>query len=120
MTEASDASQDIYDAVQEIGATMTLTTIARVNQADGHVAETTTDYSVKVSPPQRMQSYENGTLIERDQFRITVPALNLALTPARGMNCTVGSTSYRVVGVDEARLQDTVLAYELRCELLGT
>lgn len=127
MTFASEMLDEAFELLtdQETASTFTFNVESSVthNPATGQVSSTTTQYTVKGSPPSGVKSaYPGGSfgsvssLKKEGELQTAIPAKSLAFTPAVDQKVDVGNDSYVVTSVEPVRVADTVLLYlvELR------
>jgi hypothetical protein len=112
-----DASQlllDVYNAVAEVGRTVTVTTYSDTySTTTGKTTRTATDHSVLASP---LYSQTRGVTADsqpRGSAQLLIPASGLTFTLQVGAKVTVGSKVYTVTVVGRLEIGTTLLAYEL-------
>ena len=66
---------------------------------DVHTADVT-EYTELVTPPEAFSAaLIDGSMIERDDLEIGLPAYSLEFTPSNGMRVAIGNQSYRIVRI---------------------
>ena len=86
----------------------------------GYTGGGTTEYPLKVAPPGTFDNeYIDGTLVQRSDLRVTVPAASLPFVPAIAASDTqdaieIDGTIYSVIAVSPAYAGESVATYELQ------
>ncbi|WP_348767443.1 hypothetical protein [uncultured Salinisphaera sp.] len=86
----------------------------------GYTGGGTTEYPIKVAPPGTFDNeYIDGTLVQRSDLRVTVPAASLPFAPAIAASDTedaieIDGTIYGVIAVSPAYAGESIATYELQ------
>lgn len=94
--------------------TWSVTIGAAYNPASGAVTVgTTTNHSVKVSPPDPYSSrYIDGDLVRVGDARVYVAAELLTFTPAEGQTITIDSATWKIVRVNAIYSGESIALWE--------
>lgn len=74
---------------------------------------TTTDHTVKASPPSVVREFQGGTVIATDRSEIYIPASGLEFTPKTSMTVTIAGGTWKIVAIEELRSGDDLAAYRI-------
>lgn len=104
------------DLVELYGKAVTwsVTTGAAYNPASGTVSGgSTTNHSVKVTPPEPYASrYIDGDLVRTGDARVYIAAESLAFTPAEGQKLTIDAATWKVVRVNAIYTGESIALWE--------
>lgn len=118
MTELDDA---LVPAVLELVSDLGKVVTARVKSAQVYdesgssVSETSTDYSIKVLPPEKFDiSYIDGDVIRATDLKTLVAASGLAFQPTPGMQLLLDAKTYLAVAVSPIYSGEQICAWEMQ------
>jgi hypothetical protein len=116
MSSEAEIKTKVKSLVDRKGKTVTYTKrVQTFTVATGDVSETTTDYSLKVSPPDGVDlRLIDGDVVQEGDVSVVLPAKDLDFTPENGDKVTIDSVVWKVVYIDSLYTGELLGAYVLR------